>query len=64
MRWDAHFSCLCVEILQFKTGKVKVMIFVSSPVRHMCFYLHFGDLLVMKELRPYMPDDTWRVVVP
>jgi hypothetical protein len=59
MRWDPHFTCFDCDLIQQKTAKVKIVVFVAGQDRHACFILSWGDFLALDPGRAiYDPDLT------
>ena len=57
MFWDRQFCCIEVEIVQYKTSKVKRLPLVASANHHMCFFTRLGDMLALERTVSYRPDD-------
>lgn len=45
--WDPMFKCVFGQLVQFKKSADKLMCFVSGATRHECWFLAFGDYLLL-----------------
>ena len=56
MLWDAHFRHVIVETAQNKSAKLKLAAFGAGATRHACWFLAFGDFLVLQPDEIYGAD--------
>ncbi|KAJ1448617.1 hypothetical protein M885DRAFT_574053 [Pelagophyceae sp. CCMP2097] len=54
LEWDPYFRVVCGDMPQTKVPKTKKIAFVAGACRELCFFLAFGDTLVM--MHPALHD--------
>jgi GGDEF domain-containing protein len=62
LEWDPYFRVVCGDMPQTKVSKTKKIAFVAGACRELCFFLAFGDTLVMVPQPTYDDEDgktTW-----
>ena len=64
LTWDKHFMCVFAEIMQSKSTKMKLCPFVAARSRHLCFFVQYGDYLIMARKRPSSDANSINWLVP
>ena len=47
MRYDVEFECVVADLVQLKSSKLKILLFVSSPFMELDWFADFGDYLTL-----------------
>jgi len=57
LQWDPFFGSVFAEFPQSKMSKYKEIPLVAGADRHSCFFVDFGDFLVLDNKSVHCPDD-------